>query len=114
MSKMFRLVKGELSKLLLRPMVYAVVILLVAALVITFLTFAVQNKSETTNYYSDSSLSSSQAVLQKFNTTPDVYGKGYSDKLVNDSIQRILFYDVLSGDETSTIKTKTDFFKSFY
>lgn len=108
MSKMFRLVKGELSKLLLRPMVYAVVILLVAALVITFLTFAVQNKSETTNYYSDSSLSSSQAVLQKFNTTPDVYGKGYSDKLVNDSIQRILFYDVLSGDETSTIKTKTD------
>lgn len=108
MSKMFRLVKGELSKLLLRPMVYAVVILLVGALVVTFLTFSVQNKKDTTNYYSASSLSSSQAVLQQFITTADVYGKGYSDKLVYDSLQRINFYEILASDESSTIKTKTD------
>ena len=108
MSKMFRLVKGELSKLLLRPMVYAVVILLVGALVVTFLSFNVQNKSDAYNYYSDSSLSSSEAVLQRFNTTAEVYGKPMSDKLVLDSLNRINFYDILTSDESTTIKTKTN------
>ena len=41
MPKMFRLVKGELSKLLLRPIMYSMVILIVAALVITFISFGI-------------------------------------------------------------------------
>lgn len=107
MSKMFRLIKGELGKMLLRPMVYAVVILLVGALVVTFLSFAAEDKSNSTNYYTDSSLSNNQAVFQKFNTTGDIYGKPYSDKLIYDSLQKLNFYHILAGDEPNTIKTKT-------
>ena len=81
MPKMFRLVKGELSKLLLRPIMYAMVILLVGALVVTFISFNIGNKSATTNHYTSTDFGNNQAVVQHFNTTNNYYGKIETDKI---------------------------------
>lgn len=108
MPKMFRLVKGELSKLLLRPIMYAMVILLVGALVVTFISFNIGNKSATTNHYTSTDFGNNQAVVQHFNTTNNYYGKIETDKMVNESVTKLDFYTILSSDDPSTIKTKND------
>ena len=108
MPKMFRLVKGELSKLLLRPIMYSMVILIVAALVITFISFGIENKSNTTNHYSSSEFTTNQSIAQHFNTTNNFYGKIETDKMVNESINKLDFYTLLASEDTGTIKTKND------
>ena len=74
MFKTNRLIRGELNKILMRPILYIVSILLVVAIIFSFTRFDISNKTD--NYYTISG-----------NTKAEVYANFYSNTLENSKLK---------------------------
>lgn len=108
MTKMSRLVNGELYKILLRPITYLFMTVLFVAIVFSFLYFKTPSKQQALNFYDNDALASTQSVVDEFNTTSQFYGKFNTDKIITEAEQKITFYQIAKTSQTSTIKTTTD------
>ena len=109
MLKITRLVKGELNKMLLNPLIYVVVGILVVSLLITFIAFGVADKQKALNAYSQ--CTTNQAVVQLFYSTEKDFGKSASDlKLVNTQNMLNYYEEVANNQNVNSAKKLNDDF----
>ena len=99
---MTRLVKGELNKMLLKPIIFVFVGVLVASLFITLITFAPKNKQDVYGFY-NANYSSNAEIVQLFNTTSEFYGKVESDITIDNNKNKLAFYKNILNEGSKPI-----------
>lgn len=114
MSKMTRLVGGELNKMFQKPLIFVVISLLVLSLFVTFYLFPAQNKYDNLSYYDKGEETTIDSIVYQFNTTSEQYGKTKTDQVLNNVKNKVAFYDRVAENDDSikTIKTLQTYFAS--
>jgi len=99
MSKMSRLLRGELNKILMRPILYVITGVIVLALFFSVTLLNMENRSN--KEYTVDGTSKTQ-LMANFNSN-DTINKNISDKKVTDAFDKLAYYSELNSSPESTI-----------
>ncbi len=99
MSKMSRLLRGELNKILMRPILYVITGVIVLALFFSVTLLSMENRGN--KEYTVDGTSKTQ-LMANFNSN-DTINKNISDKKVTDAFDKLAYYSELNSSPESTI-----------
>ncbi|MBR1925309.1 MAG: ABC transporter permease subunit [Clostridia bacterium] len=107
----FRLLKGELNKILMRPILYIITGLVIVSIIFSYFQFNPQERTNNDRYFSAyENCETVSALYSTFNDSSNSYGKTKADEEVNIAKENFALAQSYNGQIEPGSKTITEYF----